>query len=117
MDEAARLASEMEARAKLLSDLERELASLEGERNDSLVALQEARQALDVGEPRRTRLRGEIGQREKALEDSLAEEERLASELELAPRPRPRSAARPTAEDRARHVGAPGSDLTKSAPS
>jgi len=84
MDEARRLASEMEARAKLLSDLERELASLEGERNDSLVALQEARQALDVGETEKDTLRGEIGQREKALEESLAEEERLASELESA---------------------------------
>ncbi|MFT3840386.1 MAG: extensin-like protein [Myxococcaceae bacterium] len=84
MDEARRLSTEMEQRAKLLSDLERELASLEGERNDSLVALQEARQALDLGETEKQTLRGDISQRDKALEESLAEEERLAAELESA---------------------------------
>lgn len=84
MDEARRLSGEMEQRAKLLSDLERELASLEGERNDSLVALQEARQALDLGETEKQTLRADISQRDKALEESLAEEERLAAELESA---------------------------------
>ena len=84
MDEARRLAGEMDTRAKLLADLERELASLEGERNESLLALQEARSALDSGEGDKEALRHEIGKRDAAIAESLAEEERLASELESA---------------------------------
>ena len=40
----------MEGRVTLLSDLEKELASLEGERNEALLALQESRQAIEAGE-------------------------------------------------------------------
>jgi chromosome segregation ATPase len=84
MDEARRLTAEMDARAKLLGELERELASLEGERNEALLALQDARQAIEVSEREKEALRQEVGTRDKALVDSLAEEERLAGELETA---------------------------------
>jgi hypothetical protein len=84
MDEARRLSSEMDTRAKLLADLERELAALEGERNESLLALQEARAAIDAGESDKDALRKEIQKRDEALAESLSEEERLASELESA---------------------------------
>ena len=84
MDEARRLSAEMEGRAKLLNELERELESLEGERNESLLALQEARQTLDVRAREQDTLKGEISRRDQALADSLAEEEKLASELEQA---------------------------------
>lgn len=84
MDEARRLAAEMEARTKLLADLERELASLEGERNEALLALQEARQTIEDAAKEQDKLREQIIERDKALSDSLAEEERLAGELEAA---------------------------------
>ncbi|MBL9038801.1 MAG: extensin-like protein, partial [Archangium sp.] len=48
MDEARRLAHEMEGRVTLLSDLEGELHALEAERNEALLALQESRQSLDA---------------------------------------------------------------------
>ncbi|MDC0711036.1 extensin-like protein [Stigmatella sp. ncwal1] len=82
MDEARRLSSEMEARVKLLSDLERELAALEGERDEALLSLQEARQALQAAAVERDSLETQVSQGKKALTDSLAEEERLATELE-----------------------------------
>lgn len=82
MDEARRLSSEMEARVKLLSDLERELAALEGERDEALLSLQEARQALQAAAQERDSLESQVSQGKKALTDSLAEEERLATELE-----------------------------------
>jgi DNA repair exonuclease SbcCD ATPase subunit len=82
MDEAHRLASEMEARAALLSEMEKELAALEAERDEALLALQEARQTIEAASHEREELKGEIGKREQALSDSLAEEERLADELE-----------------------------------
>jgi hypothetical protein len=84
MDEARRLSTEMDTRAKLLADLERELAALEGERNESLLALQEARAAIDAGESDKDALRKEIQKRDDALAESLSEEERLAAELESA---------------------------------
>jgi len=84
MDEARRLTAEMDARAKLLGELERELASLEGERNEALLALQDARQAIEGSQREKEALRLEVGTRDKALADSLAEEERLAGELEAA---------------------------------
>ncbi len=84
MDEARRLSTEMEARAKLLSDLERELSSLEGERDEALLALQESRQTLEANSHERESLRAEIAKREQSLADSLSEEERLAGELEAA---------------------------------
>lgn len=84
MDEARRLASEMDARVALLSEMERELASLEAERDEALLALQEARQTIETASHEREELRGEIAKREQALSDSLAEEERIADELENA---------------------------------
>ena len=84
MDEARRLSSEMEGRVKLLSDLERELGSLESERNEALLALQDSRQALDGGEAEKLSLKNELLKRDAELNESLAEEERLASELENA---------------------------------
>jgi len=83
MDEARRLSGETEARSKLLSELERELAVLEGERDEALLSLQDARQSLMLAEQEKEGLRKEIAQREQALADSLTEEERLAEELEL----------------------------------
>ncbi|HYI01723.1 extensin-like protein [Hyalangium sp.] len=84
MDEARRLAGEMEARVKLLGDLERELASLEGERDEALLSLQESRQALHAAATERAELETEVAKGKKALADSLSEEERLAAELESA---------------------------------
>ncbi|MDP3238116.1 MAG: extensin-like protein [Myxococcales bacterium] len=82
MDEARRLSSEMEGRVHLLADLERELSSLEGERNEALLALQESRQAIEAGERERLELRDSLTAKDGELEASLQEEERLASELE-----------------------------------
>ncbi len=84
MDEARRLAGEMDTRAKLLGELERELASLEGERNEALLALQDARAAIEGANQEKEGLQQEVGTRDKALSDSLAEEERLAGDLEAA---------------------------------
>jgi FtsZ-binding cell division protein ZapB len=84
MDEARRLAAEMEGRVKLLGDLERELAALEGERDEALLTLQESRQALQAAAKERAELEAEVASGKKALADSLSEEERLATELESA---------------------------------
>lgn len=84
MDEARRLTSEMEGRVKLLSDLERELAALEGERDEALLSLQESRQALQGAAEEKERLEAEVAQEKQALADSLSEEERIADELEKA---------------------------------
>ncbi|WP_223641688.1 hypothetical protein [Corallococcus sp. EGB] len=82
MDEARRLSAEMEGRVKLLADLERELASLEGERDEALLSLQEARQALQAAAREHEALEQVVAKGKLALADSLAEEERLAVELE-----------------------------------
>lgn len=82
IDEARRLSMEMDQRAKLLSELEKELESLEGERDDALLALQESRQALDGAAKEREELKEEISKRDAALSDALSEEERIAAELE-----------------------------------
>jgi chromosome segregation ATPase len=84
MDEARRLATDMEGRVKLLGDLERELAALEGERDEALLSLQEARQAMQAAAQERTSLETAVAEAKKALADSLSEEERLAGELEIA---------------------------------
>ncbi|MFZ5469553.1 MAG: extensin-like protein [Myxococcota bacterium] len=84
MEEARRLSTEMEARVKLLEDLERELSSLEGERDEALLSLQQTRHALEAGTQERINLQAEIDKREAALAESLSEEERLAGELEAA---------------------------------
>ncbi|HEX8437157.1 extensin-like protein [Archangium sp.] len=83
MDEARRLATEMEGRLKLLGDLERELAALEGERDEALLSLQEARQAMQAAAQERTALEASVAEAKRALADSLSEEERLAGELEV----------------------------------
>lgn len=82
MDEARRLSAEMEGRVKLLADLERELASLEGERDEALLSLQESRQALQAAAKEHEALEQVVTKGKLALADSLAEEERLAVELE-----------------------------------
>ncbi len=82
VDEAQRLSGEMESRSKLLSELERELSSLEGERDEALLSLQDARASIDAKEVEKDGLKGEILKREQALAESLSEEERLAAELE-----------------------------------
>jgi len=84
MDEARRLSSEMEGRGKLLGDLERELEALEAERNESLLALQEARQGLDAAEAEKDTLRETLKKKDEEVNACLAEEERLADELETA---------------------------------
>lgn len=84
MDEARRLSAEMEGRVQLLSDLEKELAALEGERNEALLALQESRQAIEAGEREKLELREAVASKDQELEASLQEEERLAAELEAA---------------------------------
>ena len=84
MDEAKRLSSEMNGRVTLLSELERELESLEGERNESLLALQESRQVLELREREKQELVEIVAKKDQEIDDSLAEEERLAAELESA---------------------------------
>ncbi|RKH15911.1 MULTISPECIES: extensin-like protein [unclassified Corallococcus] len=84
MDEARRLTAEMEGRVKLLADLERELAALEGERDEALLSLQESRQALQAASREHDSLEQVVARGKQALADSLAEEERLAVELESA---------------------------------
>ncbi|MBX5481860.1 MAG: extensin-like protein [Myxococcaceae bacterium] len=84
MEESRRLSREMEGRVKLLQELERELAALEGERDDALLALQDARAQVEAEVKEREGLQQEIARRDAALAESLAEEERLCSELESA---------------------------------
>lgn len=82
VDEARRLAEILEQRGLLLSDLEREMSALEGERDEALLALQESRQASSAAAEAHVKLEEEIARRDRALAESLAEEERLADELE-----------------------------------
>lgn len=84
MDEARRLASEMESRAQLLGELEKELGSLEAERDETLLRLQESRQAMDEAAKGTDVLKAEIQKKDQQLQESLAEEERIAAELEAA---------------------------------
>lgn len=84
MDEARRLASEMESRAQLLGELEKELGSLEAERDETLLRLQESRQAMDETAKGTEVLKAEIQKKDQQLQESLAEEERIAAELEAA---------------------------------
>lgn len=84
MDEARRLATDMEQRAKLLEELERELGSLEGERDEALLSLQESRQGLTAAADEKKALEENLVEKDRLLADTLQEEERLASELEVA---------------------------------
>ena len=82
VEEARRLAAQMEERAGLLSELERELQSVEGERDESLLAVQDARAQAAAEREERERLAGVLAKKDAELADSLSEEERLAGELE-----------------------------------
>lgn len=82
MDEAKRLAVEMETRAALLTELEQELEALEAERNEALIAVQDSRQRGEEREKEKAELERVLSAKDKEVEECLAEEERLASELE-----------------------------------
>jgi hypothetical protein len=82
VDEAKRLAAAVEGRTKLLADLEKELSSLEGERDEMLLAVQDLRAREAANAEERTLLDKELLERDRAISDGLAEEERLASEVE-----------------------------------
>ena len=82
VEEARRLVAQMEERAGLLSELERELQSVEGERDEALLAVQDARAQATAEHEERERLSGELARKDAELADSLSEEERLAGELE-----------------------------------
>jgi predicted nucleic acid-binding Zn-ribbon protein len=84
MDEARRLATEMEGRATLLSELEGELASLEAERNEALLTLQDARTGLDAAAKQRAQLQQSLDEKTAEVEECLSEEERLAADVETA---------------------------------
>jgi hypothetical protein len=82
MDEARRLSTEMAARVSLLSELESELESLEAERNEALVALQQSRQATELRETEKAALQKQFDAKVVEMNECLVEEERLADELE-----------------------------------
>lgn len=82
VDEAKRLAVEVDGRTKLLADLERELAALEGERDEMLLAVQDLRAREAANAEERQRLDVELAEKDRQISDGLAEEERLASEVE-----------------------------------
>ena len=82
VEEARRLAAQMEERAGLLAELERELQSVEGERDESLLAVQEARTEAAAEREQREHLTADLAKKDAELADSLSEEERLAGELE-----------------------------------
>ena len=80
--EAARMAEEVAQRAKLIEELGREMASLESERDDTLVQLQGTRAQLEQQGVSQKDLEGKLAAREAELAETLTEEERLAAELE-----------------------------------
>jgi hypothetical protein len=82
VDEAKRLASAVEGRTKLLADLERELSSLEGERDEMLLAVQDLRAREASNAEEHQALDSELLEKDKQISDGLAEEERLATEVE-----------------------------------
>ncbi|HEY1904566.1 MAG TPA: extensin-like protein [Myxococcaceae bacterium] len=82
VEEARRLAVQMEERAGLLAELERELQSVEGERDEALIVVQDARVEAGAEREQRERLTAELARKDAELADSLSEEERLAGELE-----------------------------------
>ncbi|HEY1416887.1 MAG TPA: extensin-like protein [Myxococcaceae bacterium] len=82
VEEARRLAVQMEERAGLLAELERELQSVEGERDEALIVVQDTRAEAGAEREQRERLTGELARKDAELADSLSEEERLAGELE-----------------------------------
>src|SRR5918996_2343935 len=84
MEESRRLSSEMQGRVQLLDELERELSSLEAERDEALLALQESRQGLSAAAAEKEELGARIAEKDRSLADALNEEERLCGELEAA---------------------------------
>jgi DNA repair exonuclease SbcCD ATPase subunit len=82
MDEARRLSNEMATRAELLTELEKELSSLEAERNEALVALQQSRQLTVEREKENAQWQQKFESKVVEVNECLAEEERLADELE-----------------------------------
>ncbi|HEY3452594.1 MAG TPA: hypothetical protein VGK67_39990 [Myxococcales bacterium] len=80
--EATRMSEEVAQRAKLIEELGKEMASLEGERDDTLVQLQSARANLEQQVAAKKDLEGRLAAREAELAETLTEEERLAAELE-----------------------------------
>jgi hypothetical protein len=82
VDEAQRLAVAVEGRTKLLADLEKELSALEGERDEMLLAVQDLRAREAASAEERQRVDLELAEKDKQISDGLAEEERLASEVE-----------------------------------
>jgi DNA repair exonuclease SbcCD ATPase subunit len=84
MEESRRLSTEMQGRVQLLDELERELSSLEAERNEALLALQDARQGLSAAAAEKEELGARIAEKDRSLADALNEEERLCGELESA---------------------------------
>jgi len=82
VEEARRLAAQMEERSALLAELERELQSVEGERDEALLAVQEARTRATAERDQREQLGVALTKKDASLAESLAEEERLAGELE-----------------------------------
>ena len=86
VEEARRLAAQMEERSALLAELERELQSVEGERDEALLAVQEARTRATAEREQREQLGTALGKKDAALAESLAEEERLADRAGGVPR-------------------------------
>lgn len=80
--EASRMAIEVAERARLIEELGKEMASLEGERDDTLVGLQGARAQMEQQAVARQELEERLAAREAELAETLTEEERLAAELE-----------------------------------
>jgi len=82
MDEAKRLAAEMETRAALLTELEQELEALEAERNEALIAVQDSRLRSEGQEKEKLELTQALAAKDQEVDECLAEEERLAAELQ-----------------------------------
>jgi DNA repair exonuclease SbcCD ATPase subunit len=80
--EATRMASEVAERARLIEELGKEMSSLEGERDDTLVELQSVRAQMQQQQTARQDLEERLAAREAELAETLTEEERLAADLE-----------------------------------
>jgi chromosome segregation ATPase len=80
--EAARMATEVAERARLIEELGKEMSALEAERDDTLIELQGARALVGTEATARRDLEEKLAAREAELAETLTEEERLAGELE-----------------------------------
>lgn len=81
-EEATSLADEVAARARLADELGRELESLEGERDSALVELRTGRSQIEALNALAAQLEQTLVERDAEIAETLAEEERLASEVE-----------------------------------